>query len=277
MHSLRREIRLFFTAVMFFTRIPCPAWVDHSEEYLHHSSRYFPLMGWIVGGAGASVLLVSAFVVPKIIAILLSVIATVLLTGAFHEDGFADACDGFGGGWTKERILAIMQDSRLGTFGTIGLVGILALKVACLLVIAESYSTLSACFLMVAAHAASRFTAVSFLMTHEYARSEGESKAKPLATRMTTGEFTTALLTGLLPFLLLFSTFGGALILFIFPLLLVKWYLARFFTRWIQGYTGDCLGATQQVAEVACYLMFLVMKSENVQELFWRAMEMMGK
>ncbi len=234
-------------------------------------------MGWIVGGAGAAMLLSSTFIVPKIIAVILSVIATVLLTGAFHEDGFADACDGFGGGWTKERILAIMQDSRLGTFGTIGLIGILALKVACLLVIAESYSILSACFLLVAAHAASRFTAVSFLMTHEYARLEGESKAKPLATRMTTGEFTTALVTGLLPFALLFPSFGAATLLFLVPLFVVKWYLGRFFHRWIQGYTGDCLGATQQVAEVACYLMFLVMKSENVQEFLIQGMEMIGK
>ena len=265
---LHREIRLFFTALMFFTRIPCPAWIDHSEEYLHHSSRYFPLMGWIVGGTGAFVLFVAAFVVPPVIAVLLSMTATVLTTGAFHEDGFADMCDGFGGGWTKERILEIMQDSRLGTFGTIGLTGILALKAACLLHIVQTTSVLTACFLLVAAHAASRFTAVTFLVTHTYARVEGDSKAKPLATRMTTGEFVIATATGLLPLALLIPSFGWKVALLLIPLLFTKWYLGRFFVKWIQGYTGDCLGATQQVAETALYLMFVVMTSENVREVF---------
>jgi adenosylcobinamide-GDP ribazoletransferase len=262
---LSREIRLFFTALMFFTRIPCPSWVDHSEEYLHHSSRYFPLMGWIVGGVGAVVLFGGMFVLPALVAILLSTIATVLLTGAFHEDGFADVCDGFGGGWTRERILEIMQDSRLGTFGTIGLVSILAVKVACLLHIQQSSSTLTCCFAMIAAHAASRFTAVTFLITHDYARVEGESKSKPLATRMNAGEFTIALLTGLLPMALLIPQFGWQTALLFIPLLFTKWYLGRFFVRWIQGYTGDCLGATQQVAETAFYLVLVVVQSETVR------------
>lgn len=265
---LHREIRLFFTALMFFTRIPCPAWVDHSEEYLHHSSRYFPLMGWIVGGLGAMVLFLTGFFLPPLVAIVLSIIATVLLTGAFHEDGFADVCDGFGGGWTKERILEIMQDSRLGTFGTIGLLGILALKVSCLLYIVETSSTLTACFALVAAHATSRFTAVTFLVTHEYARVDGESKSKPLATRMNSREVVIAFVTGLLPMALLFPQFGWQSALLLIPLLWTKWYLGRFFTRWIGGYTGDCLGATQQVAEAAFYLMLTAILSERVNQFF---------
>jgi adenosylcobinamide-GDP ribazoletransferase len=265
---LRREIRLFFTALMFFTRIPCPAWVDHSEEYLHHSSRYFPLIGWIVGGIGAAILLLCSFFMPTLLAVLLSMLATVLATGAFHEDGFADMCDGFGGGWTKERILEIMQDSRLGTFGTMGLIGILALKAVCLLEIAQKTSIINTGFVMLAAHAASRFTAVTFLVTHEYARVEGESKSKPLATRMNTGEFVTALCTGLLPILLLTHFIGWKVALLLIPLLFAKWYLGRFFQRWIGGYTGDCLGATQQVAEAAFYLVFTMILSENILGLF---------
>jgi adenosylcobinamide-GDP ribazoletransferase len=256
---LSRELRIFFTALMFFTRIPCPAWVDHSEEYLNRSSRYFPLMGWIVGGFAGAVLLGLTFILPVIVAILLSMIASILLTGAFHEDGFADACDGFGGGWTRERILEIMQDSRLGTFGVIGLGFILALKFACVAVILERTGALTTAFALVAAHAASRFTAVTFLVTHEYARTSGESKAKPLATRMTTGELFFAGITGLAPLLLLFPAFSWKIALFLVPLLLVKWYAGRYFVRWIQGYTGDCLGATQQAAEVSFYLVCVVL------------------
>ncbi|MFY7997304.1 MAG: adenosylcobinamide-GDP ribazoletransferase [Candidatus Kapaibacteriota bacterium] len=253
------ELRLFFTALMFFTRIPCPSWVDHSEEYLNKSSRYFPVMGWIVGGGGALVLFSTNFLVPTTIAILLSMIATILLTGAFHEDGFADMCDGFGGGWTKERILAIMQDSRLGTFGACGLALLLVLKYLCLSAIAANTSVLTVCLIMFAAHSASRFTAVTFLVTHEYAREEGESKAKPLATRMNAGELTFAAFTGLLPIALLYTTLGWKIALLLVPLIVVKWYLGRFFVRWIGGYTGDCLGATQQVSETALYLVLTAM------------------
>lgn len=250
------ELRIFFTALMFFTRIPCPAWVDHSEEYLNKSSRYFPIMGWIVGGGGAIVLFAANFVLPTPIALLLSMVATILLTGAFHEDGFADMCDGFGGGWTKERILEIMQDSRLGTFGAVGLALLLGLKFLCLSAIATNSSIITACLVLVAAHSASRLAAVTFLFTHEYARTEGESKAKPLATQMSTGELTFAAVTGLLPLALLYTTLNWQVALLLVPLVVAKWYLGRFFVRWIGGYTGDCLGATQQVAEALFYLAF---------------------
>ena len=81
---MKREIRIFFTALMFFTRIPCPKWSDHSPEYLTKSSRYFPLVGFIVGAIGALIYYLSAFVFPHSIAILLSMVATNLTTGPFH-------------------------------------------------------------------------------------------------------------------------------------------------------------------------------------------------
>jgi len=130
---MKLQIRYFLTAVLFFTRIPCPKWVDHSPEFINKSSRYFPLVGMVVGGIGALGYFGSQFVLPIDIAIIISMIATVWITGAFHEDGFADVCDGFGGGWTKEKILTIMKDSRLGTFGVSGLIFILGLKFLALL------------------------------------------------------------------------------------------------------------------------------------------------
>ena len=254
---MQKEIRIFFTALMFFTRIPCPSWVDHSEEYLNKSSRYFPLMGWIVGGIAALVILTANFIVPTSIVVLLSMIASILTTGAFHEDGFADMCDGFGGGWTKERILEIMQDSRLGTFGACGLALILALKYICLIEIIQHSSSLTAAIALVAAHSASRLTAVSFLKTHSYARLDGDSKAKPLATELQTTDAIVAFVFGILPSVGLTAFLGWNVLFRILPLVATKWYLGRFFVRWIGGYTGDCLGATQQVAEVLFYATFV--------------------
>ncbi len=97
---------------MFYTRVPCPRWVGHEPDYLNKATRYFPLIGWLVGAIGFAVLWGGMQLWPTSVAVLLSIAAMVLTTGAFHEDGFADACDGFGGGWTKEKILAIMKDSR---------------------------------------------------------------------------------------------------------------------------------------------------------------------
>ncbi len=251
-----QQIRIFLTALMFFTRIPCPSWIDHSEEYLNKSSQYFPLVGGIVGAIGCAVLFGALWVLPVPLAVLLSMVATVLATGAFHEDGFADMCDGFGGGWTKEKILDIMQDSRLGTFGAVGLGLLMTTKFLCLQHLttlattqARSWAFLAA--VVLAGHTTSRFVAVTLLQTHEYARREGDSKSKPLATSISKGGMVFAGSCGIAP-LLVFGAWKWLVLLL--PLMAVKWWLGRFFTRWIGGYTGDCLGATQQVSEVTLYL-----------------------
>jgi adenosylcobinamide-GDP ribazoletransferase len=120
MNPVRRELEYFFGAVRFFTRLPVPAWVGHSAETLNHSARYFTLVGLIVGlhrRAGLSCSLPSSS--RSTLAVLLSMATTLLVTGAFHEDGWADMVDGFGGGWTRERTLEIMKDSRIGSYGAI--------------------------------------------------------------------------------------------------------------------------------------------------------------
>ena len=122
---MKKEVHYFLTAILFFTRIPCPKWVDHSSEMLNKSNRYFSLVGILVGSIAALVYYLATFIFTLEVAIILSMVASVWTTGAFHEDGFADTCDGFGGGWTKEKILLIMKDSRLGTYGVIGLFAIL--------------------------------------------------------------------------------------------------------------------------------------------------------
>jgi len=248
---MKREIRVFFTALMFFTRIPCPNWVDHSEEYLNKASKYFPVVGIIVGAASAFIFWLSQLVFPAEIAVIFSIVASILVTGAFHEDGFADVCDGFGGGWTKEKILLIMKDSRLGTFGVIGLGLILLLKWSVL----KYFPVNTLMIALVSGHAISRLNAVSLIFTDDYARDDDTSKSKPLATKMSPGELIFAMLFGIVPLILFANVY---VLLVLVPLLFVRWYFSRYFKKWIGGYTGDCLGAVQQVSEIVFYLSLIL-------------------
>lgn len=248
---IKREIKIFFTAVMFFTRIPCPSFTDHHPDYLNKSAKYFTLVGLLIGALCGLSFYLTALVFSKTIALLLSFVASMLLTGAFHEDGMADVCDGFGGGWTKLKILDIMKDSRVGTFGLVGLGLTLALKFAAL----NELSTHLMVSILISGHAISRLTSVTLIYTEEYAREDLLSKSKPLATQLSTGNFLLATFFGIAP-LLLFQNYW--VFLSIVPLIIVKIYLTSFFNKWIGGYTGDCLGAVQQIAEVIFYLSLIL-------------------
>lgn len=242
---IRTELSYFFAALRFFTRLPVPAWVGHAQAQLDHASRYFPLVGWIVGLLGALVTWLAAWVLPLSLAVVLGMAATILVTGAFHEDGFADSCDGFGGGWSKEQVLAIMKDSRIGSYGAIGIGLLLLTKWNALLELEE---LVLSC--LVAGHALSRAAAVSLIYSLDYARDE-TGKAKPLAVRMGSGELALACSFGLLPLALLpwpLALQGLAAVA------ITTWLMARYTLRRLGGYTGDVLGATQQLAELAFYL-----------------------
>ncbi|HCE55646.1 MAG TPA: adenosylcobinamide-GDP ribazoletransferase [Lutibacter sp.] len=248
---LKKELSVFFTAIMFFTRIPCPKWINHSPEILNKSTKYFSLVGIIVGSYGALTYWMISFILPENIALFLSMIATIWITGAFHEDGFADVCDGFGGGFTKEKILTIMKDSRLGTYGTIGLVGMLATK----------YLALSAfpnqlLITLIAGHSISRFISTVLLYLYPYVRDDLTSKAKPMAHALKVSSLIINGIIGLLP---LFFYNSYWIFLAIIPPFISMLFMGRFFKKWIGGQTGDCAGATQQVAEVVFYLSILVL------------------
>ncbi|MEM9987684.1 MAG: adenosylcobinamide-GDP ribazoletransferase, partial [Bacteroidota bacterium] len=179
------------------------------------------------------------------VGVVLALVAGVLLTGAFHEDGFADVCDGFGGGWTKEQILNIMKDSRVGTYAVVGLVLLFGLKILTLLELLklDLWFGIKA---MVLAHVLSRWSAVTLIFTHSYSREDASSKIKPIAKKLSLSN----LLIGtiwLIPALIWFQSVWMFFILL--PIYGMKMYLARYFTKWIGGYTGDCLGATQQINE----------------------------
>jgi adenosylcobinamide-GDP ribazoletransferase len=252
---MKQQLHIFFTALMFLTRIPVPRWVHHSHHALQQSARYFSLVGLLVGSIGAITWLLALewFSIPT--AIVLSMLATLLTTGAFHEDGFADCCDAFGGGWTKEKILTIMKDSRLGTFGVAGLFFILALKGLLLFELSVRFSPQMLALLLITAHAISRFMPVTIMQQYPYVQDIDASKSKPLADRkLTVPELLTCALFGLMGFAWL-----PLYCLWALPLMLVaRWYAGRYFYKWIGGYTGDCLGATQQVTEICFYAGILI-------------------
>lgn len=252
MSLIRREFAALRAALMFFTRLPVPSSAQHDPEDLQRAAAWFPLVGWVVGAVAAAVWWAAAQVWTPALASGLSLAATLLLTGAFHEDGFADVCDGFGGGYTKERVLEIMRDSRVGAFGAIGVVVMLGLKWQAVAALPVTGFTGAA--VIFAGHTVSRAASVSLMAVLPYVREEA-GKAKPLATQLSGGRLLVALLCGVAPLALLPLWSGCAVagVLFVW-FLLVAWFRRR-----LGGYTGDCLGAAQQVTEVVFYLGMLAL------------------
>lgn len=250
MKHIKQEWELLLTALGFFTRIPIPHNIAFSQENLNRCNRYLPIIGLIVGGIGAGVFYGASYLFPHSIAVLLSMGATILATGAFHEDGFADVCDAFGGGWTKDKILVIMKDSRLGAYGAIGILMILLVKFQTLNVL-SNWQVVAA---MITAHMLSRSMAAWTMYSLEYVREDETSKSKPIAKALRLQDLILAISVAILPVFLLQDVI---VFLIIIPVFAAKWMLERYFYKWIGGYTGDCLGTIQQVTEVVCYL-FLI-------------------
>jgi adenosylcobinamide-GDP ribazoletransferase len=254
---MKKEWKIFLGSVMYFTRIRVPATIDHDAEYLQKAPKYFPLMGWIVGAISALSFLIFSTSVSTDAGILASMIAGVLTTGAFHEDGFADVCDGFGGGWTKEKILLIMKDSRIGAFGVIGLLAVLSAK---FLLLKELFQYAGAnrffIIVMLAAHSLSRLMPVFTIQWSVNVTDPDKNKSKPLTrSKLTPFELATAIVFALAPLAFL----PWYLLVTIPCLLLITFALNRYFRKWIGGYTGDCLGAIQQVAEIVFYLVTVIL------------------
>lgn len=265
--AIKNEWHIFLTAVMFLTRISVPKNIDHSPVYLQKSPKYFPVIGWIVGGFCALIFLVVNRFISTDLAIVASMVAGILTTGAFHEDGFADVCDGFGGGWTKEKILLIMKDSRIGAFGAIGLLCMLATKFLLIKELPQFTPALKATaaslffnyryfiICIISAHSVSRLAPIFVIQFYEYVTDPDVSKSKPVANRkLSVIELAAASIFGLLPMLFLSWHF----LLVLVPVAYATWSLATYFKKWIGGYTGDCLGTIQQVTEVVFYLSFII-------------------
>jgi adenosylcobinamide-GDP ribazoletransferase len=247
---MKKEFDRFRTALMFFTRIPVGK-IDFSQEHLNKSNRYLPIIGWIVGGVSGLSFWGLNLVLPIEVSVILSMSISILLTGAFHEDGFADTCDGLGGGWSKKQILEIMKDSRIGVFGAIGVAMLILTKFI-------SISHMPAWMIpmvLIAAHTISRFSVLLFIFTHNYTRDDHTGKSKPIGKKISLPELGFASFTALLPFFL-FKQLGFALLIPV--ILLIKYIFARYTNKWIGGYTGDLLGALQQITETSFYVLVIL-------------------
>ena len=248
---MKRELEYFFAALRFFTRLPVPAWVGHGQDQLDHAARYFPMVGILIGAIGAGVTELAALTLPIGVAVLLGMAATVLATGAFHEDGFADSCDGFGGGWDKAQVLAIMKDSRVGSYAALGVALMLLTKWTTLVEIDAALDPPFLALALIAGHAVSRLASTVLIFFLDYVRDDAGAKSKPLAQRMAPHELAIAAACGLAPLLLLPL---ADMLVALAAVTLATLLAARYFLRRIGGYTGDCLGAAQQVSELAFYL-----------------------
>ncbi len=241
---MRDQLKIFFTAMMFLTRIPCPKWVDHAPDNLAKSSVYFPLVGVLVGGIGAVVYHLVAYAYAPNFAALCGISATVVITGAFHEDAFADVCDGFGG-WTPQRRLEIMRDSRVGSFGVAGLVLILGAKATLISAMPVSRATLA----FLAAHAVARWSSL-ILMSRFASVTDSTSLARPFTSAITPTRMLLATLLAAAVALLCGP--ATAITLFAVTLLLCQG-AGTFFRKWVGGISGDCIGAVNQLTELVCY------------------------
>lgn len=243
---LKKEVNTFLTALMFFTRIPCPAHIDHSEEILAESRKYFPLVGTLIGAISALVFWGATYLGSPILAMALAITASVVATGAFHEDGLADFVDGFGGGWTKEQVLTIMKDSRLGTYGAVSLLLLIVVKISLLYEISKfDFVVVS----LLSGHTVSRFVATIIVQRLDYVQEENQSKAKPVAS-LKFGALKQ--LYSFIPVIIFGVVFPKTIVAILFSFLPLL-YLIPIMKRKIGGYTGDCLGACQQLSEVAFY------------------------
>ncbi len=254
-------MKSFLAALMFYTRIPVPRIRDYSDNIVNTAIRYFSFVGWIVGAISYGVFVAAELAFGVNIAVILSLVAGVLTTGCFHEDGFADMADGFGGGTSKSKILDIMKDSRIGSFGTIALILLFGLKFFALVSIfsrGEIEGTTAVPLVFITYHSLARFVSGNMVFVSKYARDDGTNKIKPVEKSWTWREVVGLYLFGLAP-LMVCVVYHWQYCLVLIPLAIILLGAKKYFERRIGGYTGDCLGAIEQISEITILLYFVVL------------------
>ncbi len=246
------ELAVFALAVQFLTRVPVPVGEAYTPERLAAAPRYYPLVGALVGALCAVVYSLAVTALTPPVAVLLALSAGLLITGAFHEDGLADTFDGLGGA-DREQALEIMRDSRIGTYGALALAVVLVTKAATLIALPPA----SAVTTFVVAHGLSRLSAVLVIASSRYVRDHGTGK--PTAGGIGASGIAIALLTGGL--LLAWPTVTGGVTAALYAVagaLAGHLFMRALFERRLGGYTGDTLGAVQQLSELGVYLGLLL-------------------
>ena len=247
----KNQLTLFFYALSYFTRLPIPNFVVFDNEQFHKANAYLPVVGFIAALLMAMIFYLCQLIFSVPVSIILMLIASLLLTGALHEDGFADCCDGFGGGYDVEQRLKIMKDSQIGTYGGIGLIVVFLLKFNLLTELAEVGGETLFIGLLVA-HSISRYAALYIMQTMDYVRLQKGSKVQSLAKKLDAKYFIFASLCAFVSLLCL--NFNSA-VLVIILVVIITLILGKLFAKELGGYTGDCLGCTQQCIEVTILLL----------------------
>ena len=244
-----------WAALIFFTRLPF--WRLHQPPKACYETvvEHWPLVGWLTGGVMAATLYGASMVLPYQVAVLVAIAMRLLLTGALHEDGLADFLDGFGGGGNnRQRILDIMKDSYIGTYGVIGLVLYLLLLFFCL----SSMSPEMAALAILAADPYAKMLTAQLVSMMPYARREEEAKAKVIYRKITLVSGVSLAVQGLLPIGLFVWYMGIVWETLIFIPALVMYFFYLLIWRRLHGYTGDCCGAVCLMVELSVYLTLMV-------------------
>ena len=240
-----------WASLIFFTRLPFWRLHQPPKECYQSVVEHWPLTGWLTGGLMAATLWLGSLYLPYIIAVLLAVVVRLLVTGALHEDGLADFLDGFGGGGSdRARILAIMKDSHIGTYGVIGLIFYEFLLVAAL----YSLPPLMAVWAILAVNPFSKMVTAQLIMMMPYARREEEAKARVVYRKMSWLAGVSLAVQGLLPMVWFIYIMKVSWEVVIFIPCIVMYFLYMLIWHKIHGYTGDCCGAVSLLVELTALL-----------------------
>ena len=244
-----------YAAFIFFTRLPLWRWYQPPKNCYSTVVEHWPLVGWLTGSCMSATLYFGSMVMPWSVAVVLAILIRLLLTGALHEDGLADFCDGFGGGGNdRKRILAIMKDSHIGTYGILGLLFYFALFFACLF----SLTPFQAAMAVLAGDAYSKMLAAQIIRFLPYARTEDTAKNKTVYRKMSIKAGLILFIEGILPMIPLFYYFRFNSLLIFVPCI-VMYFLYYMMNSKIRGYTGDCCGALFLLIELSFYLTIVVL------------------
>ena len=244
---MRSAANSFLVAVQFMTRLPVPRGIQYSRDALARSVVFFPAIGLLVGAGGAALYLLLSPHASGDVVVVLILVYLVTITGGLHEDALGDAADGFGGGWEKDRVLAIMRDSRIGSYGTIAItLGLLAR-----FVFLTNLAPGKFIGFFIAGQVLGRWTALPLAFFLPSARDHEAGQGKLIADKVTAVSFGAGTL---LAFAIVAIALRAAALWASLTAAMTAAISGFYYWRRIGGITGDCLGATNQLTEIAIYL-----------------------
>lgn len=249
MNSVKYQWQLFLLSLSFFSRIPVAQNVPYSSQRMHQCGRYFPFVGGVIAALCYVSFLIFDVFLPSNIALFFMMVLSLLITGAFHEDGLADMADGIGGGMTNEKRLAIMKDSTIGTYGSVSLILALLGKYVLLTSVID-IGSISLGLVIAAGYVSSRSIAASIIFNTAYVSDLNQSKSQSVAQSQSVQDLSVIVVCGAIPLLFLPA---AAMVLCFTLLMLCRYWFRSWLIRRIGGYTGDCLGALQQISELMIY------------------------